>query len=222
MRHRAIKTLLSLSLCALCLLLLRCSGNLLAGGVETTNGLTVVAAGLAVHGSAPIGSMVSLFPSSINPISKNSAAFIDSVLIDSGGTFSFERIGDSGNYNVVAINAVTRRGAMVSSLHIRPDGRDSIVVPFDTLGRISGFAVYVKNSDTLKLGFYDVYLAGSNFFTQTDSAGFYKISDIPMGKYRVILTVKASTITPVREYTIEQAAEVDDQNTTVLLNFFIE
>jgi hypothetical protein len=223
MRYRTIKTMGSFSLCVIFLFLLRCSGNsTLAGGVETTNGLTVVASGLTVHGSAPIGSVVSILPDSFNPISGNRMAFFDSASINSGKAFSFIQIRDTGAYNVFAINSSTHQGARVTALHIAPGGYDSIYIPFDTLGEISGYALQVIKSDTFALGAHDVYLEGSNFFTRSDSAGHYKMSNIPWGKYRVRLTTSASSAAPDKVVKIEQIAELNDQNIAVILNFVVK
>jgi hypothetical protein len=220
MATRAITTVFSLSLCIVALLLLRCSGNpIMAGGVETTNGLTVVASGINVHGSAPIGSMVSIVSDSFNPISANSKAFFDSTVIDSETTFSFKQIKDSGSYNVFAINPLTHKGAIVTSLRLLPGGHDSIFIPFDTLGEISGVAQNIIKSDTVAIRSSDVYLAGSAFFTRTDTAGYYKMSNIPLGIYRVTLIVKVSAAVGENEFTIANVAELNNQKTNSIVNF---
>jgi hypothetical protein len=220
---RAILFVFPLSLCVVSALLLGCSGNpTMAGGVETTNGLTVIASGLIVSGSAPAGSMVSLFSDSYNPTQEYGKAFSDSASIDSERTFSFKQIGDSGSYNVFAINPVTRKGAIVPSLRLRSGGHDSIFIPFDTLGEISGVALHVVQSDTVAIGLGDVFLAGSNFFTRTDLAGYYKMGNIPLGKYRVIMPVKASTIVGDKEFLIENVAELSHQNITVISDLIIK
>ena len=224
MRYRAKNTVVSFSVCAVAAFLLRCSGNpTMAGGVETTNGLTIIASGLTVHGSAPAGSKVSIFADSFNPAPNYRKAFSDSASVDSGETFSFKQIGDSGAYNVIAINPLARRGAMFPSLYLRPDEYDSIFIPFDTLGEISGVTLTINNSDTTAFGFNDVYCKGTNFFTRSDSSGYYKMSNIPLGKYRVALVIQVAlaTVGPP-EYEIEQAAELNEKNLIVDLDFFVK
>jgi hypothetical protein len=214
-----IKTVFLLFPCALFILLPRCSGNpTMAGGVETTNGLTVVASGLSVHGSAPGGSAVSILPDSFNPVSGFNRAFKDSAIIDSGKTFSFKQIRDTGAYTVFAINSSTRTGARASSLHLLPGGHDSIFIPFDTLGEITGRALKIIKSDTFALSAQDVYLEGSNFFTRSDSMGHYKMSNIPLGKYRVKLIIRVSTAVGDDTFEIEKAVELNDQKISVVLN----
>ncbi len=220
--NRAIKTVLALSVCAVFAFFPGCSSNpTLAGGVETTNGLTVVASGLTVRGSAPAGSTVSLFADSYNPLQTYRKAFSDSAAVDSGKTFSFKQIADSGMYNVIAINSLTRRGATISSLFIRPGGRDSIFIPFDTLGKISGSVTYVKNADTVAVGLLNVYCKGSNFFTHSDSAGHYALSDIPLGTYRVALVLGISAAVGESEFEMEQPAVLNGNNVAVINNFAI-
>jgi hypothetical protein len=223
MRHSVPMAVFSLSVCAALALFPRCSGNSpLAGGVETTNGLTVVASGMTVRGSAPAGSTVSIFSESFNPTEKNSRLFTDSESVDSGKTFSFIPIRDSGSYNIVAINAMTHRGAMIPSFPVRPGVRDSIFIPFRLLGEIRGLLFYVKNSDTIALGSFGVYCKGSNFSTQSDSSGYYTISTIPLGPYRVALVPKAwGAVAPIFDTEIEQTAELDTSNRTVTLDFLV-
>jgi|WetSurMetagenome_2_1015567.scaffolds.fasta_scaffold195079_2 hypothetical protein len=218
-----IKTVFLLFPCAVFLFLLRCSGNpMMAGGVETTNGFTIVASGLTVHGSAPIGSLISILPESFNPISGFNTAFKDSASIDSGKAFSFKQIRDTGTYNVFAINSSTRKGARVTSLHIIPGGYDSIVVPFDTLGEISGFAISVRNADTVAVKSLNVYCEGSNFFARTDSNGFYKMSAVPLGKYRVALVLGSSSMVGETGFEMKQFAEPNDHEPAVILNFVVK
>jgi hypothetical protein len=223
MTHRAITTVFALSMCVVSSFLLHCVGNnSLAGGVETTNGLVVVSSGLTVHGIAPAGSMVSIFADFYNPTQNNRKAFSDSASVDSEKTFSFKQIGESGMYNVIAINPVTHQGAMIPSLYMWPGGHDSIVVPFDTLGEIGGVVTYVKNADTIALGSRDVYCEGSNFFARSDSAGFYKMSNVPLGKYRVALVLSISSMVGETGFEMKQVAELNDKNPAVILNFVVK
>jgi hypothetical protein len=194
----------------------------MAGGVETTNGLTVITSGLTVRGSVPAGATVSLFADSYNPTQKYGKAFYDSASTDSGRTFSFTQIGDSGNYNVIATNLLTRQGAIVTSLYVRPEGHDSIFVPFDTLGEISGAVISVRNTDTVAVKSLNVYCEGSNFFTRSDSLGFYKMSNIPLGKYRVALVLSSSSIVGETGFEIKQVAELNDKKPFVNLNFVVK
>jgi hypothetical protein len=194
----------------------------MAGGVETTNGLTVVTSGLTVYGSAPDGSTVLLFADAYNPTQKYGKAFSDSASIESEKTFSFKQIRDSGSYNIIAINTRTRRGAMIPSLYMRPGGHDSIVVPFDTLGEISGVVTYVKNADTVAMRSLDVYCEGSNIFARSDSAGFYKMSAIPLGKYRVALVLSSSAVVGETGFEMKQVADLNDKKPGVILNFIVK
>jgi hypothetical protein len=222
MGNRTFAAEYSFFLCSVFLCLLQCAGSpTMAGGVETTNGLTVVVSGLTVRGTAPAGSVISMLPDTFNPVSGTGKTFPQSPSADSGMAFSFSQIRDTGSYTVFAINSSTHKGARVASLHVVPGVYDSIVVPFDTLGEIHGRALQVIMSDTLVLGALDLYLEGSNFYTRSDSAGYYKMSNIPLGKYQVKLTIQHSTLTGDNEFKIVQVAELSDQNIAVTLNFIV-
>ncbi len=223
MPYRAITIALSLCISAVSLFL-RCTGNpTFAGGVETTNGLTVVASGKTIHGRAPIGSTVSLFSQYYNPTLPGGGLdeSRDSVSIDEGLTYSFAVPRDSSTYNIIAISATADSGAVASSLLVQAGRRDSLYIPFNRLGEISGSAIRVNNSDTTAISFHNIYLEGSNLFTQSDSLGYYKISNIPLGQFTVKLVLEGPVIVSTGPPTSHYAL-LGQQDTTVIVNFIIK
>jgi hypothetical protein len=224
-RARIFFSLVVLSIIAASSLLLRCSGSpTIAGGVETTNGLIVVSSGLTVRGSAPVGSVVTMFLKSYNPLAVTdlSSGFSEGVVMEPGGnTFTFTTMRDSGEYNVFARNPQTDSGAIVSALRIRAGCHDSVVVPFERLGEIRGSVVRVANgADTVGVMNQHVYCEGSNLTARTDSLGRYVISDVPLGSFKVKLMLYGPVTTSIKNN--DNLAVLSRERSTAVVNLVIE
>jgi hypothetical protein len=221
-RIRKMTLLALLSAIAASSLLLGCSGNpLFAGGVETTNGLTVVSSGLTVRGSAPVGSTVYLFSKSYSPLapSNEMKGFGDSISLDSGITFSFTTIRDSGSYNILARNTPADSGALISALHVRSGGHDSLVAAFDRLGKIRGtVSRIVSGGNTVAAKDQGIYCEGSNLTARSDSLGSYTIDKVPVGRFFVRLMRLQITVSGQNE----QPVTLSRDTASVIVNFVIQ
>lgn len=170
-----------------------------SGGTETTNALVIISEGMSVRGYAPSGTKVIMCNDTFNPLHDEN--FIDSTIVDSGKTFIFRTPKTKGIFNILAINSQIFSGAFISGINVSADSDDSILVHFDSLGNINGSIIHINRSgtDTIASANIPVFIEGTSACTQTDSAGFFHIGNIPVGTYKVKLDQPLSMTNPVEK-----------------------
>ena len=172
-------------------LLLSCStGDIAGNSSETTNGLTVVARGGSIDGTAPPFSSLYLFEEKYDPFS---GKHFDSVKTDTTGVFSFQ-VPEAG-YNLFCNAENGKRAQVHIIMNADPESgdtgkdhnifRDTI---HDTLKIPGNVAGYIPAWAKKNLLMSYLYLEGTPFFAFVDSVtGYYRIEDIPEGRYIIRL-----------------------------------
>jgi hypothetical protein len=170
---------------AACAFLFYCSNPQTAGS-ETTNGITVAVIDRSVEVRTGKTMMISLHAASYLPF--NQSGYTASMLVDSGGSFSFA-VPDTGCYNLYARDTAMGQGALLQNIPVFDSTNgyaDS--AGFDSLSRLFGIVTF---SDTPQVRAV-VYAPGSPCFDSTDSSGGYSISYVPKGNIRFIAIKKVS------------------------------
>lgn len=165
----------------------------MAGGVETTNGISIIASNNVLKGVAPPGSQIILCDTSYIPNQLGSQLFADTTYANENGTFLMASV-PSGIYNAVARNKDNDSGAIVRNIQIGKDSSSKFIssAMYGLLGTISG--AYLLDSDTMMLsGLF--YIKGTACYDSVDYDGLYNMDKIPPGVY----TVEANLVDNMKE-----------------------
>ena len=154
-------------------LLLRCTG------IETTNGITVVASSSSISGNVPPHASVSLFNTAYIP-------FIDrgishTVTADESGNFAFDGL-VPGKYNVIVTTPDERDAALVPCVKIDTSVIDSQYrAILEPVGSVSGSITNVPDSIAEVL----IFLEGTGYYTRIPGAGAFTIDQVSAGSYNL-------------------------------------
>lgn len=170
---------------SLFLSLLFCCSPEYAGGVETTNGLTVAVKKNQIRGTAPAGSQIVLCDTSYESYKSFEqfvALFIDTTYADESGSFAFESVPD-GSYNLTGRSAASDSGTIIQDIGIHhlnttETQKSSQYLP---LCSVTG-TVYIGSQST---GFAVICIMGTNLMDTADSQGVYSIKNVPPGIHRI-------------------------------------
>lgn len=159
-----------------------CSTSL--SGVETTNGITVVATAETIEGTAPPYSQVYLFDTSYIPYIDIGTGFGTSVDFD--GAFEFSVA--PGTYNILVI---VRDGSEAGILQktVSPEnspGGEPEKNDLQKTGSVSG-SVEADSGETIL-----VYIAGTSYYRILTGSSSFSFQSVPSGKRVVRCTVITS------------------------------
>ena len=190
------------------------TGNIAGNSSETTNGLTVIARSGTIEGTAPPFSSLHLFVDYYSPFS---GIPLDSVITDSTGIFSFRA--PETRYNLFCHDENGMRSYVRLTMNAVSPINDTIRDTLKTSGSLEGYA-FTGTDSHLKSSY--LYLEGSPYFTVADSvSGYFRIDDIPEGRYTVRLFKKITVdeaIAPYEHDTVSQESPkvIDVKSDSVL------
>lgn len=165
--------------------LLFCSSPQNAGGVETTNGVTVSFKKNQIWGTAPAGSRIVLCDTLYAVYSKFepfTELFNSTVFSDDYCNFRFDSLPD-GFYNITARNANADSGTIIRNIRINGLSSKEIRKSSDyaALGSITG-RVYL---DSQSVSFALISVMGTDLIDTADGQGNYSIEKVPRGVYKI-------------------------------------
>jgi hypothetical protein len=175
------KRLHPLLMCAFLLSGLSCSLSSLGGsGSEAPNSLMVIAEPGHVYGVSEPEVSVELYAPDYVPY--NDSGFHAATFSDENGRFDFGRV-DTGVYNVTVNDASAGRGAFLAGIDAGgAQGSDTSWSSIDSAGSISGI---VQDTSGAVYPSLPLYIPGSPFFAVTDADGYFVLSDVPPGDFRL-------------------------------------
>jgi hypothetical protein len=170
---------------SLFLQILFCSSPEYAGGVETTNGVTIAVKKNQILGTAPAGSRIVLCDTLyaeyllFEPFTR---LFMDTTFADESGKFKFDVLSD-GFYNLTASNSNADSGTIINNICINrlSSGEIHKSSEYAALGSITG-TVFIDNKSA---GSALIYIMGTEFSDTTDVQGKYTIEKVPPGIYKI-------------------------------------
>ena len=182
-----------ISLCVASLFFLWCSGQTeeMAGGVETTNGITVVASDGEIKGMTVPGTQIIITDTSYEPLLISDSAFADTVYAGDKGDFILHAL-PAGVYNIVARKSDFSGGCIIRNIEadsssIGPYEDSSFFMP---LGVIE---VLVK-LDTVPQQNSKVFIRGTTILAITTADGIGRLTGIPDGIYKIEAVYKSARV----------------------------
>jgi hypothetical protein len=180
-----------------------CGVNPLSGNSsETTNGVTVIAKTGGIEGVAPPYASLYLIEDTYDPLSGEP---FDSVKTDTTGIFRFTSV--NGGFNLLCRQSDSLQAYI--HLHIGGATNDTLRETLFPPGSMEGYVP--RDGDSL---FSYLFLEGTPFFTIADqSSGYFRIDNIPRGRYTARLYSLKSTeivITPITDTLSSETATMID------------
>lgn len=162
-----------------------CSKPELAGGVETTNGVTIAIKQDQISGIAPAGSRIVLCDSSYavyTSFEPFTPLFFDTTFADETGKFRFDSLPEGG-YNLTARNFNADSGALITNISINRLNlkEKQKASEYAALGSIVGRVLI----DSKNVGLALVYVMGTELRDTADGQGTYIIEKVPPGVYKI-------------------------------------
>jgi hypothetical protein len=155
----------------LALVLARCTG------IETTNGVTVIASSSSISVDAPPYANISVFDTAYIPFIDRGTA--RKVTADETGNFAFSGL-LPGAYTVIVAASDGREAVVFPEVEIEPGTRDlDYRAMLEPVGSLTGVVAEVPDTISNIL----IYFPGTGLYTQMSGAGAFSISAIPPGVY---------------------------------------
>jgi hypothetical protein len=156
-----------------------------AGGVETTNGLTVAVKENQIRGTAPVGSQIVLCDTSYafyTSFQLLVELFIDTTYADESGAFAFESVPD-GSYNLIGRSAASDSGTIIQNIGIHHLNTTELHKSSQYLPvcSVTG-TVYIGSQST---SFAVICIMGTDLRDTADSQGVYFIRNVPPGIHSI-------------------------------------
>jgi hypothetical protein len=148
-------------------------------GIETTNGVTVIASSSAIHGSAPAHVTVAVFDTAYTPfINRGISRF---AVTDESGDFAFNDM-PRGSYNVIVASPDKLDAAIVPSIKIDSSVIDSRYrATLEPVGSVNGLITNVPDTIPEVL----IYLEGTGYYIRMPGNGPFAIDAIAAGNYKL-------------------------------------
>jgi hypothetical protein len=160
-----------LATASLVLLLARCTG------IETTNGVTVVASSSSISGNTPPLAIVSVFDTAYIPYIRIGTT--RTVTADEAGNFAIDGL-LPGMYNVIVTASDSHEAVFFPEVEIKPGAGDSqLRAILEPVGSVTGMVADVPDTIPNIL----IYIPGTGYYARLPEAGAFAISTIPVGVY---------------------------------------
>lgn len=179
---------------ALCLMPIGCTNNV--SGVETTNGVTVVATSGSIEGTAPPFANIYLFDTSYIPYINSGTGIATAA--DANGLFRI--LAAPGAYNVLALNPYYDEAGVISPAVINGESDNSSQTKrMQRVGSLRGSVLNgsVEGGSTL------VYLSGAGYYCVVNGSGTFSFNMVAPGPYRLCAALLhengSATIEPKRD-----------------------
>ena len=168
-------------------LLAHCSGSI--AGVETTNGVTVVAHASSISVSSPAFSEVSLCNSAYIPFIDSGLALATSV--GASGKYTFEGL-KPGNYSVSIRDRDRARATIFQELMVGPESRDSLRSgTLQPMGSLAGIVTSTAQPGTEIL----LCLIGTEYYELLAGPGRFTFPSLPAGTYELQASILSTSDT---------------------------
>ncbi len=207
--------------CSVVVSFLCCSGDF-AGGLETTNGITVTASAGEIRGTTVPETQIIVSDTGNAPLQINSATFADTVYTTKNGKFVLTGV-PTGVYNLVAQKSDFSSGCIIRNVKVDTSSTGtfrytSLFVPLEAL------AVMVK-LDTIPQNNSIVFIRGTTIRDSTDADGSGLLVNIPAGSYRIETIYKTDKVLNPKIYSASaDSVPVDSADTadTVTLSLRLQ
>ena len=168
-----------LAAAVLVMALIRCTG------IETTNGVTVIASSSSISGSVPPFASVSLFDTAYIPFIGRGIS--RAVSASETGDFVFDGL-LPGTYNVIVSTPDGRDAALVPRIAIEASVIDSQYrAMLEPVGSVNGAITNVPDTVAEVL----IYLEGTGYYARMPGTGTYTINQVPAGNYSLRTSVSS-------------------------------
>jgi hypothetical protein len=161
-----------------------CSGGTgnVAGGLETTNGITMTAFANEIRGTTFPETQIIISDTANAPLKTDGATFADTVYAENNGKFVLAGV-PAGIYNLIAQKSDFSSGCIIRNIRVDSSStgafRDSSrFVPLETL------TVVVKLDAVPQINSF-VFIRGTTFRDSTAADGSGLLVNIPAGLYRI-------------------------------------
>jgi hypothetical protein len=159
--------------------LMRCTG------IETTNGITVVASSSSISGIVPPHASVLLFDTAYIPFIGRGIS--RAVMASETGDFVFDGL-LRGTYNVIVSTPDGRDAALVPRIAIEASVIDSQYrAMLEPVGSVNGAITNVPDTVAEVL----IYLEGTGYYARMPGTGTYTINQVPAGSYSLRTSVSS-------------------------------
>jgi uncharacterized protein (DUF2141 family) len=160
-----------LAAAVLVMALMRCTG------IETTNGVTVIASSSSISGSVPPHASVSLFDTAYIPFIGRGIS--RAVTVGETGDFVFDGL-LPGSYNVIVSTPDERDAALVPRIAIEASVVDSQYrATLEPVGSVHGSITNVPDTIAEVL----IYLEGTGYYARMPGTGTFTINQVSAGTY---------------------------------------
>ena len=181
--HKTLPLLILTGLLLPCFL--HCSGNepaSLAGGLETTNGISVHVDDGMITGATTVPSSIIICDSRYTAPSVDTMWFSDTITTGETGTFSLSGLPD-GTYTLIARAGDLTGGCVIPGITVGNDtpDRQYDTIPFVPLAPLTVHTL----TDATPCRNATVFIRGTTFNAVTGSDGACTISEVPSGTYRI-------------------------------------
>jgi|GEM_PF-1417691 len=179
---------------AICLMPTGCTNSV--SGVETTNGVTVVATSGSIEGTAPPFANIYMFDTGYIPYINSGTGIATAADVNG----SFRILAAPGVYNVLALNPYYDEAGVISPAVISgASGNSSQTKRMQRVGSLRGSILNRgdDNSSTL------VYLSGAGYYCVVNGSGMFSFNMVAPGSYRLCAALLhengSATIEPKRD-----------------------
>jgi hypothetical protein len=150
-------------------------------GSETTSGVEIEALGTTIRGKTTPGATVMIFDARYSP-GDTLKAVTDTEDADDSGYVVFADL-PMGKYNVFVYPKNAVQGAAVFGIPVMQNSNTHYAdtVPFDSVKTIAGTVSRQGRPNPST----QVFIAGSAFYSETDSLGRFSFKEVPLGVYTV-------------------------------------
>ncbi len=187
-----------------------------AGGLETTNGITFSIANGSISGVTAPKTRVILCDTAYVPPEISPQRYIDTAISDAGGHFTFSEL-PRGSYALAAGNADLTSGCLITPLMVDP-GSSTRINDSALFVPLAALPVQTRSDSTTAAGSI-VFIRGTPFATLTGEAGAGSLSGIPSGVYRIEAYLKTQKdLTPVLYTATSEAVRVNETSSILTLD----
>jgi hypothetical protein len=151
-------------------------------GSETTSGVKIASYGDTICVTTAPGTTLMIFDARYAP--GDTLRYTDTVVVGNSGTAEITNL-PSGLYNVFAYPNGSNTGAAVREIPINFNNSDTAVsdsAQFSSLKSITGTVTRQGLPDSLA----EVFIAGSFYYSRTDTQGGFLFEKVPPGTYLVV------------------------------------
>lgn len=204
-------------------LIVHCTGtdpNSVAGGLETTNGVTISIADGSISGVTAPHSRVILCDTAYVPPEIDTQWYIDTSISDIRGRFTFSEL-PKGDYALAVRNTDLTSGCLITPLPVDP--ANSTRINYSSMFVPLAVLPVQTRADSSTAPKSVVFIKGTPFATITGDTGSGSLTGIPSGSYRIEAYVRVQKdLAPVWYTTTSDVVPVNDTSTILTLELKLQ